>query len=201
MENQILTRSENEQSNSRVVTIGKSEPITTANTKSAYSIVEQTDNEETKYQHQHLSTTSIANSFVLWVKLLWEKKKIYWALLPHFFDQATDLGVILEYYDQRNEDIGIDTINLFYASIAILVLHRIVSSIAVYSITKSKLDVCLQLFDMLAVKCVWISHILGIKEPTNPQRYLQIFESIFEVKLCLHVHERIFTVRVTYIFG
>ena len=123
--------------------------------------------------------------FKQWAKLVWKKKKIYLALIPHFFDQATDLGVILVYheYNQNNVNIGINTHYLFWISIAILIFHRLISSLAIYLLTSSKFDAFLQIFDVLTVKCVWISHILKMDQPSNPQRYFQIFEAIFEVKL------------------
>eukprot|EP01084_Bolivina_argentea_P298328 514075_1 len=43
-----------------------------------------------------------------WAKLLWSKKKVYWGLVPHIFDQATDFGVAVEYWlmYKNNEDVG-----------------------------------------------------------------------------------------------
>ena len=179
-------------------------PTTTRNTVN-------TDNEEAKYEddqtihaiqiasgegngHQNNSTAindkpkkgkkKCIKLLTQWAKLVWKKKKIYLALLPHFFDQATDIGVILVYheYNQSNQDIGINTHYLFWVSIAILIFHRFISSLAIYLLTKSTLDAILQIFDVLTVKCVWISYILEMDQPSNPQRYLQIFEAIFEVK-------------------
>ena len=34
-----------------------------------------------------------------WLKSLWCKKKVYISIVPHLFDQATDLGVIYTYYE------------------------------------------------------------------------------------------------------
>ena len=124
-------------------------------------------------------------AFKAWASLFWTKKKIYWSLLPHFFDQATDLGVILEFnrYNQQDIDIGINTFYLLWTSIGVLILHRIISSVAIYSLTRNKMDALLQTMDLLTVKCVWLSHVLGKNEAINPQRYLQILEAIFEVRL------------------
>ena len=45
------------------------------------------------------------------------------------------------------------------------------------------MDVLLQLFDVLMVKCIWLNYRLGTDEPTNSQRYLQTLEATFEVKI------------------
>ena len=33
-----------------------------------------------------------------WLQSIWTKKKIYFSIVPHVFDQATDAGVIYTYY-------------------------------------------------------------------------------------------------------
>eukprot|EP01084_Bolivina_argentea_P182850 315599_1 len=52
------------------------------------------------------STLTKLNLVEQWAKLLWKKKKVYFQLLPHLFDQATDFGVLVEYWSLRNKDIG-----------------------------------------------------------------------------------------------
>ena len=72
-----------------------------------------------------------------WAKSVWNKKKVYLQLILHLFDQATDLGVTYEYWTLRNEsDIGINTMYLFVISIFVIVSHRIISSFAMYQLTK-----------------------------------------------------------------
>eukprot|EP01084_Bolivina_argentea_P165498 287512_1 len=77
-----------------------------------------------------------------WTVSLWQKKQIYGQLLPHFFDQATDFGVVYEfgrYYKEQRETGQIKGINaqyLFYLSITIIIAHRAVSSAAVYHLTR-----------------------------------------------------------------
>eukprot|EP01084_Bolivina_argentea_P075247 136417_1 len=115
-----------------------------------------------------------------WIKLLWQKKKIYLQLIPHFFDQATDIGVVVEFYHLRNENIGINTMYLFATSIFILILHRIISSFAIYQLTKNKSFILYQLFDVLMIRCIWTNYKLESDEPSNAQRYLQTLEATFE---------------------
>eukprot|EP01083_Nonionella_stella_P170556 580666_1 len=135
-----------------------------------------------------------ANIFKLikaWGKSLWHKKKIYGELLPHFFDQATDFGVVYEfgqYYaeDQRDENSGkevtrgVNTQYLFYISIAIIVVHRIVSSVAVYNLTHKPKYALYQFLDVLMIRCVYTNYKLDTNQPSNAQRYLQTMEAIFE---------------------
>ena len=129
------------------------------------------------------SELSICSAFISWAKLLWKKKKVYIQLVPHFFDQATDFGVIYEFwkFHKDGNDIGINTLYLFGVSIGVIVLHRIVSSIAVYRLTKNYKYAILQIFDVLMIHCVWINYQLETDEPSNAQRYLQILEATFEV--------------------
>eukprot|EP01083_Nonionella_stella_P008967 25991_1 len=117
-----------------------------------------------------------------WGKSLWKKKKVYGQLIPHFFDQATDLGVIFEYWNLREEeDIGIKTMYLFGTSIFVIALHRIISSLAIYHLTKKPLDMLFQMLDLMMVRCIWTNYKLDLDEPSNSQRYLQILEATLEV--------------------
>eukprot|EP01083_Nonionella_stella_P078773 215773_1 len=130
-----------------------------------------------------------ANIFKLikaWVVSLWHKKKIYGELLPHFFDQATDFGVVYEFgkyyeeYQRTGVDIGINTQYLFYLSITIILAHRIVSAVAVYNLTHKPQYAIYQLLDVLMIKCVYTNYKLDTNQPSNAQRYLQTMEAIFE---------------------
>eukprot|EP01084_Bolivina_argentea_P098363 176774_1 len=124
--------------------------------------------------------------FKKWIKLSWAKKKIYVSIAPHLFDQATDLGVIAQYYQYTfddTSDIDKDIINplyWFYLSIIILIIHRFVSSLAIYLLTHNWFNVCLQMMDVLMVRSVWTSYKLKRNEPSTTQRYLGILEATFE---------------------
>eukprot|EP01084_Bolivina_argentea_P137849 242784_1 len=123
------------------------------------------------------------NAFKHYFKLLWAKKKVYWAMVPHIFDQATDIGVILEYYYLYNNNIQIGNLKpfwLFCISLSILAIHRFVSTITVYILTKNAKDAFLQIFDLLLMKVIYISYKLKANEPTNLQRYLGLLEATFE---------------------
>eukprot|EP01083_Nonionella_stella_P117094 348514_1 len=136
---------------------------------------------EAKNKNQGNVKWSVAKLFQIWIKLLWRKKKVYLQLIPHFFDQATDLGVIFEYHKLRNEDdIGINTMYLFVVSIWVLIFHRMISSAAIYHLTKKPIDMVYQMFDLLMIRSIWTNYKLESDEPSNSQRYLQIMEATFE---------------------
>ena len=118
-----------------------------------------------------------------WMKLTWNKKKIYLSILPHLFDQATDYGVILTYYGYiGDEDIekNVSVIYWFYLSIFIIILHRIASTLGVLMITRNWFNVLLQTVDLLMIRCVWTSYKLNRDEPSTVQRYLGLLEATFE---------------------
>eukprot|EP01083_Nonionella_stella_P226798 805117_1 len=139
--------------------------------RSEYSEFKDKDTDNVKW--------SVSKLFQRWAKLLWRKKKVYGQLVPHFFDQATDLGVVFEYYSLQDQDnIGIDTMYLFVISICVLVFHRIISSAAIYHLTKKPMYMLYQMFDLLMIRCIWTSYKLDSDEPSNSQRYLQIMEAI-----------------------
>ena len=123
--------------------------------------------------------------FKHWAWLTWEKRLIYIELIPHLFDQATDFGVVFQFYQymQNDEDIREFVKNpayFFYLSISILIFHRIVSSFGVWLLTRNWLNVLLQLFDILMIRSVWTSYKLHQDEPSTSQRYLGILEATFE---------------------
>ena len=49
-----------------------------------------------------------------WIKLSWKKKKLYLAIIPHLFDQATDIAVLIEYYELSNNINVKQYINIHY---------------------------------------------------------------------------------------
>eukprot|EP01084_Bolivina_argentea_P277183 473148_1 len=141
-------------------------------------------------KHQPKSKPYTGNFCIDWMKSIWNKKKIYWAILPHIFDQATDVGIIYQYYyDWMNHDQSSttkqtnETINPFYFfvfGISIIIFQRIISTITIYTMTNNSTAAILQFFDVLMVKAVWVNYILQLDEPCNPQRYIELLESCFE---------------------
>eukprot|EP01084_Bolivina_argentea_P078604 142649_1 len=123
----------------------------------------------------------------IWAKSLWSKKSIYISVVPHLFDQATDIGVLYTYYEiwqkpsiykEENEKIKMSAI--FYSSIAVIILHKIISCGAIYGLTKRISDVFLQFIDVMMVKAIYVNYKLNTDQPGAAQRYLQILEATFE---------------------
>eukprot|EP01083_Nonionella_stella_P043394 117062_1 len=130
---------------------------------------------------------SQSNFFKTWAKSIWSKKKIYWAVIPHIIDQASDVGVILEYYEEwkaHDASDSYDAVNpmwFFYFAVFIVIFQRLASSTTIYFMTCGNLTaVFLQFVDLLIVKAVYINYRLGLDEPCNPQRYIALLEAIFE---------------------
>eukprot|EP01084_Bolivina_argentea_P309848 536000_1 len=120
-----------------------------------------------------------------WAKSIWQKKKIYWSILPHVADQATDFGVIITYYEQWNnhdgESVAINPFWLFTVSIAIIIIHKVVSTASVYALTGGNIKASiLQVMDLLLIRAIWINYRLNLTEPCNPQRYIELLEAVFE---------------------
>ena len=122
--------------------------------------------------------------FKKWYRSVWKKKKVYLNLIPHLFDQATDFGVIAEYWRLRNnpDEVGINTIWLFGVSIFVILFYRIASTWEIYRLTQNEKFAVLQFFDLLMIQSVWTNYELDTDEPSNSQRYLQVLEAMFEVK-------------------
>ena len=118
--------------------------------------------------------------FVDWMRSIWQKKKIYWAILPHIFDQASDAGVVYEYYEEwrnYNSSDSQSTVNpkwFFIFGVFIIVFQRIISTVTIYGMTHNPKAALLQLFDVLIVKAVWVNYVLHLEEPCNPQRYIEL---------------------------
>eukprot|EP01083_Nonionella_stella_P066967 176781_1 len=148
----------------------------------------QTASSQPKGQHDDAqSHVYDGNFFKDWLKSIWHKKKIYWAVIPHIFDQATDAGVIYEYHtawikysaSTANEN-AIDPYWFFVFGIAIVIFQRLISTITIYAMTHNPRAAVLQLFDLLMIKAIWINYVLGLDEPCNPQRYIELLEACFE---------------------
>eukprot|EP01084_Bolivina_argentea_P122635 217309_1 len=118
----------------------------------------------------------------LWIKSLWKMKKVYISIVPHIFDQATDIGVLFQYYALWKDDdfTIIEAQYWFSMGIFVIVLHKVISCIAVFLLLRNWKDVVYQLFDILMVKAVYANYKLGIDEPSSGQRYLQVLEATFE---------------------
>eukprot|EP01083_Nonionella_stella_P025419 69992_1 len=115
------------------------------------------------------------------------KKSIYLSLIPHLFDQGTDFGVIWQYYalwkSEASQDPNKEHTNyaaFFYCSIAVIIIHKIISCSVIFTLTQSICNVVLQVFDLMMVKAIYANYKLQTNEPGNAQKLLQIIEGTFE---------------------
>eukprot|EP01083_Nonionella_stella_P016456 45937_1 len=137
--------------------------------------------QQSQYNTNDVDMDLIVSIIKKWGKSIWKKRRIYLPLIPHFFDQATDFGVIIEYYSLRNNtELGINARTLFILSICIIIMHRLISAGLVYNLTKNLKYCAYQVFDLLMVRCIYTNYELQSTEPSNAQRYLQTIEAIFE---------------------
>ena len=123
------------------------------------------------------------DAFKQWIKLTWSFKNLYLSIIPHIFDQATDIAVIYEYYsliNDKNIENVIDTSYLFWMSIVLFLFARITSTIAIYKLTKNKYDILLGLLDLIMVKAIYVGYLLKRESPTNIQRYIGLLEATLE---------------------
>eukprot|EP01083_Nonionella_stella_P180127 641505_1 len=123
------------------------------------------------------------NFLKMFYKSLAAKKSVYLSLIPHLFDQGTDFGVIWQYYvlwqtSQRNAHINYEA--FFYCSIAVIIVHKLISCSVVYTLTQSICDVVLQIFDLMMVKAIYASYKSPTNDPGNSQKLLQILEGTIE---------------------
>eukprot|EP01084_Bolivina_argentea_P301829 520831_1 len=131
------------------------------------------------------SSNGLKKFLMNWRKSLWTKKSIYFAVVPHIFDQASDIGVLWTYYElwkdnTQSQYTDINGAYLFFSSLAVIIVHKIISTAVVYSITGSVLDILLQILDLMLVKAVYVNYKLETNEPGNAQRLLQLLEGVFE---------------------
>eukprot|EP01084_Bolivina_argentea_P054424 99808_1 len=128
--------------------------------------------------------------FKIWFKSLWLKKKIYWALVPHIFDQATDIGTLLVYQEawnnykqlsqQEQDQKALNPYWWFVLGICIIIFQKVISTITILFMLRNPVAALLQFVDLLMVKAVYINYKLGLNQPGNAQRYLALLECIFE---------------------
>eukprot|EP01083_Nonionella_stella_P188934 697552_1 len=136
--------------------------------------------------------TGCCKKFKAWLMSLWEKKKLYFIVLAHFFDTATDLAVVAYYYElyieKRNKVSSGDTafcnaVNpyfLFIASIFILIEYRVVSSVTIYISIKNAWLSFLQFVDLAIFKAVYVNYKLNSDKPNTAQSWICGMEAMFE---------------------
>ena len=125
----------------------------------------------------------------LWFNDVLQKRKCYLPLLTHTIDQMTDVGVIIAFYLLYQEELNkkdsnycetINPLSLLILSVISFWFYRILTGVAIYIQTRSKIRLLLQLFDLELFRAIWVNYTLNSDRPTNPQRWIQSLEGIFE---------------------
>eukprot|EP01084_Bolivina_argentea_P056011 102566_1 len=70
-----------------------------------------------------------------YLKDIWSQRKIYSPIIVHFYDTATDIGVVINWYylmkqEQNNDDIDYKSVDMtvfFWTAIAFLLLYRVIT--------------------------------------------------------------------------
>ena len=121
-------------------------------------------------------------------KAILARKRCYLPVITHTIDQATDIGVIIQFYQiykyENDNNVDCNRINggyLFFNSIFAFSFYRIISSIWIYNLTGGKIiDTILQIFDLKLYHALYINFEQNNIEPNSPQRYLMLLESTLE---------------------
>eukprot|EP01083_Nonionella_stella_P108948 317209_1 len=128
--------------------------------------------------------------YLMWFKLVYRMKSIYFSALVHIYDIATDVGIIVDWGaqmikenrgDHPSDDVrDVNMTGLFTTAVVAFFLYRFVSAGFVYEFTGKFGRACVQWLDLEIYHAIYITHKLGRDEAGNLQRWLQKFEAIFE---------------------
>eukprot|EP01084_Bolivina_argentea_P067013 122137_1 len=128
--------------------------------------------------------------YLMWFKLVYRMKSIYFSALVHIYDIATDVGIIVDWgaqmikenrADHPSDDVrDVNMTGLFTTAVVAFFLYRFVSAGFVYEFTGKFGRACVQWLDLEIYHAIYITHKLGRDEAGNLQRWLQKFEAIFE---------------------
>lgn len=133
------------------------------------------------YEDEALSTPKMV---FLILKQLFIKLKLFFPTITHFADTGSDIGLLIEFYkrisNDNDTDDGIDYEWLFYVSLIIMVLYRLISSFMVYNFTHNKFDTLLQFFDFYLFKVIRLSIEKNNRAPTIIQKWIRLLESLLE---------------------
>ena len=153
---------------------------------------------------------SKSSIFYLWFRITWKMRAIYGSLLVHIFDFFTDLLVIHQWYTQENNKDSdvvehVNTPLMASWSIAVLIFHRVISSLAIYVTTQYNIKYAiLQFFDILLFIEIYNSHaylvnsILTKNNLNNPQSPKSI-SSLISGTVRIHAYNAICC--VVYLFA
>lgn len=114
-------------------------------------------------------TYDTTQSKTKWVSTIWKKRSIYGQTIIHIYDTATDVGVILIWYDlafkeQKNDDFDVahvDMMQFFILGLVFIVLYRIFAVIGAFFVYGDSINyykIPLAFFDLLVFVEIWEAH-------------------------------------------
>ena len=75
---------------------------------------------------------------------------------------------------QEKEERTVNPFWFFIFGLFIIFFQRIVSTVTIYFMTNNYKVALLQFIDLLIVKAIWVNYALGVEDPCNPQRYIEL---------------------------
>eukprot|EP01084_Bolivina_argentea_P216768 368188_1 len=145
---------------------------------------------KSKYSHSKIYKSQWSNAsgfyakFMLYLADIWLRKTIYFWMLCHLIDIATDFGVLIEFGIVANthssQQCGIDVWYLFCISIICMLTYRCISAYQIWKITGSVNRLLIQLIDMEIHNVLYFTHVFGFEQISLPFRLICALETIFE---------------------
>lgn len=121
------------------------------------------------------------------LSLIWKTKWIYYSVLATLYDQATDIAVVLYWYDLSIKDKKdndyvehMDMVLMFWLGLSILIAARVVACVVLFDTGRGIFNSILGLFDLFVVRQVWEAVTNNEIEPTEDMRRAQMGEVIIE---------------------
>ena len=95
-------------------------------------------------------------------KTIWDLRSLLIPCIAHFFDTASDIALVLEWYILYKKgtysDEGISMTSLFFCSLSVLIYYRLSSMYEVFRFSQSIKDSILQfIFDYYLIKAVYVN--------------------------------------------
>eukprot|EP01084_Bolivina_argentea_P251735 422336_1 len=106
----------------------------------------------------------------LWIKIMWKMRGIYGSFLVHSFDTLTDILVIYDWWirESKSGDIKhIDSRIMAYNSIAIIIIYKTISTIAIWSKYHDIRRSIFQFMDILILEEIYYAHLKLVDEINN----------------------------------
>lgn len=123
---------------------------------------------------------SCCGKFLDWILYTIKLRSMYYAAILHIYDMASDVGVMVEWYQPafgylKNDPINdnIDMPLFFILSLAAFFAYKVVSTVLVWRNTHKCKTIIEQFFDVLIFRIIYINHTLERKEPGNLHRWLR----------------------------